>query len=370
MIDVRGVSKRFGEKEVLRDVNVTVQDGEIFGIIGPSGSGKSTLLRILNLLETPTTGQVIFDGVDIHARNDRSLAVRRRMGMVFQKPVVLTTSVFENVAAGLRIRGAEDGHLRSKVEQALEVIGLADRAEQPAKTLSGGEMQRVAIARVLVTDPALLLLDEPTASLDPLSTEMVEDLIRRINRDFNTTLILTTHDLLQGQRLADRIGVMIDGTFAQVGTPREIFAAPQRRSVARFVGMENILEGTVLRSDQGLATVAVGSASLAAATDRRPGERVTLCIRPEDVTLHLPGSGTGSARNVFSGIVTGIRSLGPFSRIDLDCGFPIIALVTWKAVDDLGIVPGATITVAFKVSAIHVMTPAEERDRSSGISRT
>ncbi len=357
MIEIRNISKRFGENEVLRSVNLTVRDGEIFAVIGPSGSGKSTLLRIVNLLETPTSGSVLVDGTDIHAA-DRQLAIRRGMGMVFQKPVVFSTTVFENVAAGLRIRSMNEAAIRDRVFEALELIGLADRAEQNARTLSGGEMQRVAVARALVTDPALLLMDEPTANLDPIATENIEDLIRRINDEYGTTLIITTHDLLQGQRLAHRMGVMIDGAFAQVGTPREIFSEPNNRRVARFVGMENILEGRIAGSDRGIATVDVRGMTVTALTDLPAGEDVCLCIRPEDITLHPTGADAGSARNVYPGTVTSVRSLGPLSRVEVDCGFAVAALVTWKAVDDLGLRAGVEVQVAFKTSAVHVVRQA------------
>lgn len=360
MIEITDLFKRFGENEVLRGVNLTVRDGEIFAVIGPSGSGKSTLLRIVNLLETPTSGRVLIDGTDIHAA-DRQLSIRRRMGMVFQKPVVFSTTVYENVAVGLRIRSRNETAIRHRVEEALELIGLADREEQNARTLSGGEMQRVAVARALVTDPVLLLMDEPTANLDPIATETIEDLIRRINRDYGTTLIITTHDLLQGQRLAHRMGVMIDGAFAQIGTPREIFSEPKTRSVARFVGMENILEGRIAAGDRGIATVDVGGTPVTAATLLPAGDEVCLCIRPEDITLYAAGSDAGSARNVYTGTVTSIRSLGPFSQIGIDCGFTVAALVTWKAVEDLSLSTGGEVQIAFKASAVHVVRRAEEK---------
>jgi len=359
MIEITDISKRFGAKEVLRGVNATVKEGEIFAIIGPSGSGKSTLLRIINLLEQPTGGRVLFDGTDIHAAADRSFGLRRSMGMVFQKPVAFSTTVYENVAAGLRIRGAGEAAIRERVDEVLEVIGLADRAEQGARTLSGGEMQRVAIARVLVTDPALLLMDEPTANLDPLSTETIEDLIRTINREYGTTLLIATHDLLQGQRLADRMAVMIDGTFAQVGTPQEIFSAPRTRGVARFVGMENIIRGRIRACEQGLATVDAGGRQVMAPTPLSVGESVSLCIRPEDVTLFLPGTEAGSARNVFGGTVQAIKALGPFRHVGVECGFSLAALATWKAVEELGLRVGSKVQVAFKASAVHVVQDEE-----------
>jgi tungstate transport system ATP-binding protein len=245
MITIENVYKNFGLKEVLKGVNAVVKDGEIFTIIGPSGQGKSTLLRIINLLDTPTSGRILLDGDDIHAEKNRTMEFRRRMGMVFQKPAVFNTTVYENIASGLRYRGVDRTIIHDRIEEALEVIGLPGYENRNAKTLSGGEMQRVALARSMVTEPDLLLLDEPTANLDPLATEKIEELILHYNREYGTTVILSTHDMLQGQRLADRIAVMMHGVFAQKGSSHEIFTLPKNKEVARFIGIENVLEGTV-----------------------------------------------------------------------------------------------------------------------------
>ena len=154
----------------------------------------------------PSKGRLAFDGADTDAPEPVRRAIRRRMSMVFQKPVVLNTTVLENVAFGLKVRGNGVHKAGAKVREALELVDLPGFAGRRATTLSGGEMQRVALARAMVTEPEVLILDEPTANLDPVSAEAIEDLIVRINRDMHTTLILSTHDMIQGQRLADRIG--------------------------------------------------------------------------------------------------------------------------------------------------------------------
>ncbi len=355
MIELQGIYKRFGEKDVLRDVNARIADGEIFALIGPSGSGKSSLLRLINLLDAPSAGRVLVDGVDIHADRSRELEMRRRMGMVFQKPAVFNTTVYENIAYGLRFRGVPERAIRETIRDVLSVIGLEGYGKRRAKTLSGGEMQRVALARAMVTDPDILLMDEPTANLDPVSTETIERLVHRINREFGTTIVLATHDMVQGQRLAERIAVMMDGTFSQVGTPREIFALPKDRDVARFVGIENIIEGVVESNDGGIAVIDASGVRVEAVTPLQTGVKVCLCIRPEDITLGYARKAGTSARNVFPGKIVAIRPLGPLTRLVIDCGFELVSLITWKAAEELGVQEGTEIVVSFKASAVHVV---------------
>ena len=183
------------------------------------------------------------------------LSIRRRMAMVFQKPGVLNTTVAGNVAFGLKFRQVEKSETESRVNEALDIVGLLHLAHRKAVTLSGGEMQRVAIARALVTRPEVLLLDEPTANLDPVNTELIEKLILDIHRKFQTTIILSTHDMIQGQRLADRIGVIINGRIAQVGSIHDIFYRPNGKDIARFVGIDTILSGVVESNAGGHAKV-------------------------------------------------------------------------------------------------------------------
>ena len=355
MIELEGVRKAFDSKEVLAGVTGRIERGEIFAVIGPSGAGKSTLLRLIDLLDTPTGGAIRVRGTDIHAETERSLSIRRMMGMVFQKPAVFNTTVAENIAVGLRFMRAREAAIREKVEEALEMVGLAGYEERRARTLSGGEMQRVALARAMVIEPAILLMDEPTANLDPVSVATIEDLVVRINRDLGTTILFSTHDMYQGQRLAHRIGVLMNGVFAQVGTPREVFTIPASRDVARFVGIENIVDGVVV-GENGNAVVVAGGVRIRAAALPGPGERVSLCIRSEDIRI-APADAAMAApgRNALPGTVASIVPRGPFSRVTVDCGFALSSVLAWKVVDDLGIREGSRVRVSFAPESVHAV---------------
>ncbi|MDO9550278.1 MAG: phosphate ABC transporter ATP-binding protein, partial [Methanoregula sp.] len=266
MIRISGLTRKAGERKILEDINLEIQRGEIFTLIGPSGSGKTTLLRLVDLLDRPTSGKILFDGKDTNDTEQVRLAIRRRMGMVFQKSAVLNTTVAENVAFGLKFRGTDPAQIAPRVTAALELVGLLGFEKRRAVTLSGGEMQRVAIARAMVTDPEVLLLDEPTANLDPVSTELIEDLLIKINSRMHTTILFSTHDMIQGQRLAHRMGVIMNGRLAQVGTLHEIFYQPKGKEVARFVGIDTILKGVVQSNEQGHATIALDHASFEVVT--------------------------------------------------------------------------------------------------------
>ncbi|MDD2472949.1 MULTISPECIES: ABC transporter ATP-binding protein [unclassified Methanoculleus] len=356
MIELDNVSKRFDATTVLSGVTGRVEQGEIFTVIGPSGAGKSTLLRLIDLLDSPTGGAIRIKGIDIHAKGKQSLRVRRMTGMVFQKPAVFNTTVAENIAVGLRFRGVGKTAIRAKVTDALTMVGLSGYGERRARTLSGGEMQRVALARAMVTEPEILLMDEPTANLDPVSVEKIEELVLRINRDLGTTILFSTHDMYQGQRLAHRIGVLMDGRFAQVGTPREVFTVPATRDVARFVGIENIVDGIVVAGGNGTSAVEAGGVRVRTATPLSPGERVSLCIRSEDLRI-APADGDGATPggNALPGTVASVVPRGPFSRVTVDCGFPLSSVLSWKTLDNLGIQGGSPVVVSFAAESVHVV---------------
>ncbi len=353
MIELEGVRKQFDEKIVLDGVVGRIERGEIFAVIGPSGSGKSTLLRLIDLLDTPTGGAIRVNGADIHA--GKSLAIQRMMGMVFQKPAVFNTTVAENIAVGLRFRGAREAAIREKVEEALEMVDLSGYGDRRARTLSGGEMQRVALARAMVIEPEILLMDEPTANLDPVSVATIEDLVVRINRDLGTTVLISTHDMYQGQRLAHRLGVLMNGVFAQVGTPREVFTLPASREVARFVGIENIVDGVVV-GENGATAVDAGGVRVRVAAPLAPGERVSLCIRSEDLRIAPADAAKAPpGKNALPGTVASIVPRGPFSRVTVDCGFALSSVISWKRVDDLDLREGSSVTVSFAPESVHAV---------------
>jgi len=358
VIRIAGVSREIRGKKILDGINLEIQDGEIFTLIGPSGSGKTSLIRIIDLLDTPTAGTIFFNGADSSTANSGRLALRRKMALVFQKPAVLNTTVAKNVAFGLKFRGVSEPEIDRRVEAALDLVGLTGFSGRRAVTLSGGEMQRIALARAMVTEPKVLLLDEPTANLDPVNSELIEDLIIRINRDFETTIILSTHDMIQGQRLATRIGVIMNGKIAQVGDLHEIFYRPRGVDIARFVGIDTVLHGTVTENDRGLATISVGRELIEAVTPAMPRLRVEIYIRPEEVTLSHEPTGEPaktSVRNRFSGTITRIVPFGPFIRVTVDCGFVITAMITRRSCEELGLAAGSPVSLSVKASSIHVL---------------
>ncbi|WP_369425279.1 energy-coupling factor ABC transporter ATP-binding protein [Methanothrix sp.] len=216
MIQLEGVTVEKNGMMILNDINIEVRTGETLGVIGPTGSGKTTLLRVMDLIEIPSKGRVLFRGEDLQRESER-LAARRRIGVVFQRPVMLRGSVYDNVAYGLRIRRLSKEEIDERVGAALSDVGLEGYERRPARTLSGGEMQRVALARALAISPELLLLDEPTANLDPRTSHVIEDLISRAKMRGMTTVI-STHDLPQAVRLADRIVIIMDGRVVSSGS--------------------------------------------------------------------------------------------------------------------------------------------------------
>jgi tungstate transport system ATP-binding protein len=356
MIEFDHVVMNFGEKEVLKEVSFSIQDGEIFTFIGPSGSGKTTILRLIDILERPTAGKILIDGTDVTALRDREkIQVRRKMSMVFQKPAPLRGSVFDNIAVGLRFRNVDEQEIIVRVSETLGMVGLSGYESRKAGTLSGGEMQRVAIARAVATRPDVLLLDEPTANLDPVSTEKIESLISALRERFGITVVLSTHDMVQGQRLADRIAVVIDGRIGQVGTSMEIFYHPMNPAVAHMVGVENILEGRIVANEEGLATVEIDGSLILAVSPLSPLTPVTLFMRPEDIIFSAKDSIRTSARNVFTGRITKVIPLGPMVRLKMDAGIRVTAVITRRSFEEMGLALGKETEFTFKATAIHVV---------------
>lgn len=360
LLEVAGLTHRYGEREVLQDLNLSIGKGEVLALIGPTGAGKTTLLRIVDLLEIPAAGEIYFDGKCIPRSGKQRLEIRRRLSFIHQKPQVFNLSVYDNVACGLRWRGEKKNRIAEKVDHVLEIVGLEDYKDRKARTLSGGEAQRVALARSLVLEPEVLLLDEPTANLDPISSAKIEQLISYIARQHNTTMIMATHDMSQGQQLADRIGVLLNGRLVQTGSVANIFRSPQNTEVAHFVGMENILEGPIVTSNEGIVTVDIGGNAIQAVSNYPAGKEVCACLRPEDITLLIADSCQqavvrSSARNSFHAKVTRVNTVGPLSRVEIDCGFCLVALVTRISVEELDLQVGREVYATFKATAVHIM---------------
>jgi putative spermidine/putrescine transport system ATP-binding protein len=295
-----------GTSQGLTDVSIEVPTGELVAVIGPSGSGKSTLLKLVSGLATGSSGRILLDGDDlsrkpVHARN---------IGMVFQSYALFPhLDVAENVAYGLKLRKVGAQERRARAAELLAMVGLAEFAARPVAKLSGGQQQRVALARALAINPRALLLDEPLAALDAGIRGHLRDQIRALQRQFNATTLLVTHDQEEALAMADRVAVLKDGRLLQMATPREIYERPASRAVAEFVGLSTLLPAKVTA----LGAVDAGFAVLSADTGPRPrGAAVTLLVRPEHV---VPDPEPGSA-NVIAGRVGTERYLGSVVRYD------------------------------------------------------
>jgi tungstate transport system ATP-binding protein len=232
------VTKSYCNRRVLDVDGLDIHAGEIFALVGPSGAGKSTLLQLMNFLEPPSGGTIRFQGTPFSAAKPMALPLRRRVTTVFQRPVLLNTTVWSNVAFGLRLRGQHDS--AALLHAALERVGLSKLAQQKARTLSGGEAQRVALARAIVLRPDVLLLDEPTANLDPYNVGLIEDIVRRLNEERGTTVVMVTHNVFQARRMAHRVALLLEGRIVETAGVARFFESPSDPRTAAFVRGEMV----------------------------------------------------------------------------------------------------------------------------------
>ena len=354
-LSLRDVRVRRGRSELVNVPQLDVLEGEVLVIIGPNGAGKSVLLETLALLQEPTAGRVLFEEQPV---DGRQLTLRRRMAVVFQEAMLLRRSLVENVGMGMRLRGVPRSLRRERARHWMERFGIAHLAQRSALTLSGGEAQRANLARAFAVEPEVLMLDEPFSALDqPTRDDLLEDLSAAL-RETGVTTIFVTHDRTEALRLGDRVAVLMGGVIRQMGTAAEVFAAPVDEEVAAFVGVENIVGGRVRSLADGLATLDLGGVPVeSVASSLTLGAEVLVCLRPEDVVIEPGGSDSHhtSARNHLHGSVARITPLGGQVRVVVDCGFPLVALITKQSLEDLGLKVGDEAVASFKASAVHLI---------------
>ena len=354
VLEIRDLLVSRAKRPVLQVAYLDIFEKETLAVIGPNGAGKSTLLLVLSRLIKAERGQLLYRGKTMESSSD--LAYRRKIGLVLQDPLLLDVSVFDNVAAGLRFRGLANRLVTPRVNQWLERLGVAGLARRPARSLSGGEAQRVSLARALALDPDVLLLDEPFSSLDTPTRARLLDDFHGLIRSVNISTVFVTHDMDEALLLGDRVAVMLDGHVAQVGTPTEVFNAPAGPEIARFVGVETVIEGRVLACQQGMAVVEAGRFKFEAIGDITAGRTVYICLRPEDITLWAqPLEQASSARNKLTGRLVKLTPQGPLMRVVLDCGFPLVALITRSSANEMGLSTGQEVAASFKASAVHLI---------------
>jgi molybdate transport system ATP-binding protein len=350
--------KRFGPGVAVGlDLVQPVDRFSVAVLFGPSGCGKTTALRCLAGLERPDEGRITFGGETWFDAGRRTCLPpqRRGVGLLFQQYALFPhLSVAGNVGYGL-------GHLpraarRRLVGEVLHRFGLAGLGGRYPGQLSGGEQQRVALARVLVRRPRLLLLDEPLSALDDATREQVRHELRRLLVGSGVPVVLVTHDRREAAALGDHLVVLDGGAVRQQGPAADVFAHPADLGVARIVGVETVLPGHVRRVEDGLATVAVGRAELFAVGRAGVAAEVYVCVRAEDVILHRGDVGMTSARNRLGGVVRSLSPDGPLVRVELDCGFPLTAVVTRPAAEELGLHEGAGVVALLKAAAVHLLS--------------
>ncbi len=345
--DLQGISKTVGAKQILTEVSFSVEQGDFCTLIGPTGCGKTTLLRIADLLERPTQGRVVLDGIDCTGCRGRSrTAMRRRMSMVMQRPFMLTGTVGRNVRFGPGVRGMTVGS--AEISEVLEATGLSGMEHRNARTLSGGEMQKVAIARAVITKPELLLLDEPLNSVDQGFKPELRALIGRLHRDMGMTVLMATHDLADALALSNRTVVLSEGRLMQAGETARVFSHPESLFVASFTGMKNIVP---VRFGNGTATAGDVVFSL---TEHAQGEGY-ISIPPEVIVLSLEKPDT-SQRNTFRAVVSRLERMPMYDTVHILLkGLELQSTITRESTLRLGLEAGSEVWVSFKATSVRVL---------------
>jgi tungstate transport system ATP-binding protein len=336
-----------------------VHAGLVHVLLGPNGAGKSTLLKALNGLEQ-AGGTLEFEGRAIRGSAAR-LALRRRTAAVAQKPYLLSTSVLNNVASGLRYRGVRRSEAHVAAMEALELLGVAHLAGRKPARLSGGEAQRVSIARALACDPKVLFLDEPIAALDPPTRRNLVDDLMRILDQRGIAAVWVTHDRDEALAVGDNVTFMERGEVVQSGPALEVFSRPATESFAGFLGLDTYLEGTVILEDAGDLRFVLDTGQELSCGEAPLGHAVA-CIPPEDVVLLTAAPEHNmSLRNVLHGTVREVRPDGRLLRVVVAAdGLDVAALVTKAAFEELGLIVGSPVAAAFKAAALHPI-PRHER---------
>jgi molybdate transport system ATP-binding protein len=352
------VEKSLGERFVLAaKFRMALNPAAVLILFGPSGSGKTTLLRCLAGLESPGRGRIIFGEHTWFDATSKQCVVpqRRQVGYTFQEYALFPThTVAGNIGYALSALPATERTRR--IEEVIRLLQLEGMEEVKPNRLSGGQQQRVALARAIARRPSLLLLDEPLSALDVPTRVKLRGQLRDLLRRLAIPSIVVTHDWEEALALGDEMVVLKDGKVLQQGTPQQIFNLPKDVEVAKIVGMETVIPGRIAHAADGLVTVEANGVKLLAVSQDVVGSDVFVCIRAEDVVLEPVGSGATSARNHVPAIVQDVVSMGALVRVDLESGFPLSAIVTRSALEDLHLAPGVKVVAAIKAGAVHLIS--------------
>ncbi len=346
MIRTENLTKDWKEFKI-DQVNLDVKPNEYFVILGPSGSGKTMLLELIAGIWYPDSGKIYLEDKDI----TNEALEKRGIGFVYQNYMLFPhKNVFENIEFGLKLRKIPKKEIKIKVDEIMEVLNIAHLKDRLPRTLSGGEQQRTALARALIVQPKVLLMDEPLSALDRKTRDELMKQLKEIHRNFDITIIHVTHNFDEPLQLAERVAIMKQGTISQVGTVEEVFRKPINGFVADFVGVENIIKGNATL-DGDVTEINTGN-TVIVTTEQKTGP-VHITIRPEDITLSSQEVIT-SARNNFKGCVKEIVDEGTLIRMVVDIGDPLVVFLTRQSFLDMDINIGKPVWAHFKATAVHV----------------
>lgn len=347
MISLRDLTVDLGEF-VLREINLDVQTGEYFIMLGPTGAGKTVLLEAIAGLHPLLKGTISIDGREI----TRLKPEKRGVGIVYQDQMLFPhMSVEKNIAFGLRAMKCPRQEVKPRIDDVVALLGIAHLMRREPTTLSGGEKQKVALARALVTRPAVLLLDEPLSALDPNTRERMQHELAEMHRRLKITIIHVTHDFEEAEALGDRVAVVNEGRIAQVGTPRDVMQRPGSAFVADFALTRNVFAGQSRQAENGHVSVEVDGIQLMVTTAARGP--VHLALRPEDIILSLEPLHS-TARNAFQGKITRVLDRGPVLYVTVSVPPDFVCLVTRQAREELNLREGVGVWITFKSTAVHV----------------
>ena len=328
-IELKHIDKYYGKNHILKDVNLTIEDGDFMTLLGPSGCGKTTTLRVVSGLEKPQNGTILMNGKEIVNAAEAHFAPpsERDLNLVFQSYALWPhMTVRENIAFGLNIQKLPKDEVNRRIEDALARMQIGQYVDRYPSELSGGQQQRVAIARAIASEPHLLLMDEPLSNLDAKLRLHMRTEIRRIQQDLRITCLYVTHDQKEALTMSDRIMVMNRGRIEQVGTPMELYEDPATPFVADFIGQANLIPGTLLNAEDGYARFQIGEAVLKARMGRQnppaKGEKALLVVRPENLGFSQDGGGIAMriVNRLFEGdrinyevVIPGLEQMKPFA---------------------------------------------------------
>jgi len=363
VIELRGVSKSFGDFQAVKSADFTIRRGEFFAMLGPSGCGKTTTLKMIAGFEQPTEGQIVLEGVDVSSVPPH----KRNVNTVFQQYALFPhMSVADNVAFGLRAKKVPESEINSRVGDMLDVVRLGEFARRRPAQLSGGQQQRVALARALVNMPSALLLDEPLAALDLKLREAMQIELKRIQREVGITFVFVTHDQGEALTMSDRIAVMNEGVVEQIGSPEEIYNRPESLFVAGFIGSANLLPGNVRDVNADGCVVELLTGQKIAATGRHSvGDKVSVMLRPERLhpVAERPAEGFG-----LRGTVTSVIFQGAWLRVVIELPDGTELSAEADADSDLpSLRPGQEHWVAWSNTAAYALAGWPERAGATGL---